>query len=501
MNDPANNAIETDPFPSMLSSRSEESQWDEELDTVVTRSIEPQLPTSTNCEPSIIDPSPWTLDTTFSALGPSDEQVSFMVSISPDNSKCDSYISTSPSRRFSKWREQRNMERQQQKQQQRPTSDAVYLAPAAAASSATNDAPTTPQRKHPPFLGESLFERLQSRAQPDAILANVRQSSDQSTSQSSSSHRDDHFNKNTAKHAAPHAPAVGATADGSLKSLNHQLDSDDCALLSRTALAQKRVKVLQLLIIGWVGLVFGWLATFFSGTLCHFATAHYKNNYQLELHFGLWKYTPVDAVVMGSDYCIGYTRLDNESIDVDNDAPRLARIFNLSALTLGTMSIIVLWLYLIVGCFRPSLWRYGVWASWLAAVCQLTSVIAFFSLESACHESNNCALGPGSCLALLSMLAWAMFGWEMLYNAPGSVSVCCGNERRNADDENEHNEDMPTNREVDGLMRSKPESQVSVNMSSLELSDFKKASKQYMDRFHSSRGSYCPPDIIDGEVV
>ena len=458
-------------------------------------------------------------------LGPSDEQSTFLVTAAGTSLVTDPSfpgsspltISTSPmavpttptnsspSRRFTQWKERRTQEKQSQQQakvakkhqkQHEPPSDELLETPYHPVSPMNMSPKSLQQRKQNPFLGESIYERLQSRAQPDAVLEE-RAPTDQE--------------------ALDTTKATISTETSLYSQHHHQLDSDDCALLSRTALAQKRVKVLQLLILGWLGLLFGWLATFFSGTLCSFATASYNNNHQLQLQFGLWKYTPVDSVVMGSDYCVGYSSLSSRNAYDDNsddDAPLLARLLNVAALSLGTLSLIVVWLYLIVGWFRSRLWLYGIWASWLSASCQLASVISFYAVTSACRSNSTCHLGLGASLALVSTLAWAVFGWEMLYNTPGPImmtgttnaSPCGGGSFYNdgTDDCTHHNANGMA-REEDGLMRDGgSDSQVVVvGMSSLELADLKKASKEYMERFHTPRGSYCPPDIdaVRAEVV
>ena len=505
-------------------SRSEESQWDEELTAAAADPNHPATTTHSNVpqtQGSSFDSTRWILDSMASPpLGPSDEQSTFLVtaagtsyldpaleahspltvSSSPMSVPTTS-TNNSPSRRFTQWKERRNQEKlmeqqaraakksQQQKQQRSSEEPLETPYHAASPTNMTN----SKQRTHNPFLGESLYERLQSRAQPDAVLE------DRATTASTTN--EDHD-------AALNTTNATASTETSLQSQHHQLDSDDCALLSRTALAQKRVKVLQLLILGWLGLVFGWLATFFSGTLCSFATTSYNNNYQLQLSLGLWKYSPVDSVVMGSDVCVGYSSLSNQNAyDDTDDAPRLARLLNIAALSLGTLSLVVVWLYLIVGWFRARQWLYGIWASWLAATCQLASVISFYTLTSACHSNSVCHLGSGASLALVSTLAWAVFGMEMLYNTPGpvivpSASPCGASLYNDTTDDCDHKAYAMT-REEDGLMRDTSDNQVVVGMSSLELSDLKKASKEYMERFHNSRGSYCPPDIdaVRGEVV
>lgn len=230
-----------------------------------------------------------------------------------------------------------------------------------------------------------------------------------------------------------------------------QQDGGDEAFLLNTALAKRRVRVTQLLIIGLVGLLVGWLGNFFVSTSCNYVSSGVdvsQNGVDFRLHFGLWKYSPVDSALNGYKYCYPY--------DSSDEAPIFARIANLLALLAGTYSQVVLWYYLIMGREVPTrFWKWAVYSAVIAGVLQLATLTVFAS--SVCHN-RHCTMGSGAILALVTAVSWFVFAFELHYNRPS--------------EEQQH--------------RGKGLS----SMDLVELADLQGASKEYWGRL---AGTYRPP--------
>jgi hypothetical protein len=268
------------------------------------------------------------------------------------------------------------------------------------------------------------------------------------------------FIERTRSRAVPDAP-FDTSINQKKKYLNGtvRMSGDTRAILMNTGLAHKRVRVVQLLIIGLVGLLLGWLGNFFVGSSCHFASVdvkvgQYSNSFPL--HFGLWKYSPADSALAGYTYCYPY------SGQHESDGPVVARVLNVSALMTGTYSLVVLWWYLISGRANGRFWRWAVRTAILAGVCQI-AVLLFF-VGSLCR-SSTCHFGPASFLAFITSVAWFILGFELHYN-------------------------MPTVEEAS------IKEDVAI-VANLEMTDLQVASREFIERaFRSSpRGQYLPPDI------
>jgi hypothetical protein len=234
-----------------------------------------------------------------------------------------------------------------------------------------------------------------------------------------------------------------------------RISKQDEALFLNTGLANKRVRVVQLLIIGLVALLLGWLGNFFVGTSCNFASVDVyvgQNSEVFSLHFGLWKYSPVDSAFNGYNYCYPYG--ENHK----TDAPIVPRISNLGALLVGTYSLIVLWWYLISGRVVERYWRWAERMAIIAGVLQLSTL--FFFVGRLCRRSK-CTFGPASVVALVTAVAWLGLAWELHYNMPVP------------DEKKEEPAPVVTN---------------------LEMADLQGASQEYYERF-SPRGQYQPPSI------
>ena len=233
-------------------------------------------------------------------------------------------------------------------------------------------------------------------------------------------------------------------------------DDDDEYNTKYSATAQKRVKAVQLLFVGVLGLMLAALGNFLIGTSCHYVSVPVQaGQYQesFPLHFGLWKYSPADSAMSGYSYCYPYNGSH------DDEAPVVSRIANIVALVLGTYTLVVLWFYLITGKANRTLWGLGVWTALLAAAAHMTTLYFFF--DTLC-QTRQCSWGPASFLTVGTSVAWIILAFELHYQGP-------------LNDKN------------------------ATNLDNLEMADLASASVDYMDRFSSTKPtvSYNPPNLED----
>lgn len=189
-------------------------------------------------------------------------------------------------------------------------------------------------------------------------------------------------------------------------------DGESSAYILSTALAKKRVRVVQLLLIGLVGLLLGLLGNFFVSTSCHFATVHIavgQTNEKFEFHFGLWKYSPIDSVFEGYPYCNKYDQ------NYSNEAPLIPRVSNIAALVCGLIAIGILWLYLIFGSTDRTRWKFAVRIAILAGLIQLSTLYFFYGTICTVYD---CDLGPGAYLSIWTAVVWFVLACEMHYHTP-----------------------------------------------------------------------------------
>lgn len=233
-------------------------------------------------------------------------------------------------------------------------------------------------------------------------------------------------------------------------------DAEDEYYTKNSATAQKRVRAVQLLFVGVLGLMLAAMGNFLIGTSCHYVNVpvqagQYEGSFAL--HFGLWKYSPADSAMSGYKYCYPY------SGSHDNEAPVVSRTANIVALALGTYSLVVLWWYLVTGKANRTLWTIGVWTALLAAAAQMTTLYFFF--DSLCQD-RDCSWGPASYLTIATSVAWVILAFEMYYQAPLTDKKAA-------------------------------------NLDNLEMADLASASVDYMDRFSSTVSkpevSYTPPTM------
>lgn len=222
-------------------------------------------------------------------------------------------------------------------------------------------------------------------------------------------------------------------------------------ILIEHSLAQKRVRVVQLMVVGIVGILFGGLGNFFVSNSCHFLSIPASSNSNdFILHFGIWKYSPVESSASGYPYCIQYGDPYPE--------PVASRLTNCLALACAVLSMIILWWYLIVGV--PISWSTGVASAAAAGGFQILTPI-FFIQSRLCRSFDKCAAGPSVILSCFIGVLWLIVAAELHYNRPAVF-----------EEEEERRSSIA---------------------SSLELADFQDASIQFWHRF------YRPPPMTTSE--
>lgn len=219
----------------------------------------------------------------------------------------------------------------------------------------------------------------------------------------------------TQSHADVDTPLAIQTSSSGEPPHMIRLNEDEEAMQFNTEVAQRRVKVVQLLTFGSIGLVFGLFGSFYVSSTCHFATATVsvaENQEPFQLRYGLWKYTPIDSAFQGYSYCYKY--------DGYGDSPLVARTAGILGMLLGIYSVSILWFYLIFGRASRLYWTWAVRLAFTTGV--LNFLTLSFFVGSVCRR-NSCALGPGAAVALGSTIAWCLLGYEMHYNRPTSKTI------------------------------------------------------------------------------
>ena len=360
-------------------------------------------------------------------------------------------------------------------------------------------------------IKESFLERMRSRADPDAITTIYSTSSPAASMVANGGAANVCFHTMNMNGRMLKMPIVlSSTSLSNLQQQQQQptasTDTDDAlyredeAFLINTGLAQKRVRVVQLMIIGLFGILMPWMGNVFVSSNCYFASIHvvvgaYGNVYPL--HFGLWNYSPVSSALNGYKYCYPYYHQSNSNDEeysmnqYPSDPPITSRICNSLALLAGTFSLIILWWYLISGRVRRRLWKGAVYTAFLAGGLQLATPITFF-FGLTCRN-NHCSVGPGTVLSVITAIAWMVFGAELHYHCP-----IINNHHENTDVESKTPRyDVRSSRQHSTAMSSSHRASV-VGVSQLEMSDFTSASQQYFNRFNPYRTTgtqYNPPEI------
>ena len=383
-------------------------------------------------------------------------------------------------------------------------------------------------------IKESFLERMRSRADPDAITTIYSTSSPTANTVAT--------NKVTTNGTIGGSVCMNSLngrmfkmpmvlSSSSLSNIQEQTSSTDTdealyredeAFLINTGLAQKRVRVVQLMIIGLFGILLPWMGNVFVSSNCHFASIHvvvgaYGNVYPL--HFGLWNYSPVSSALNGYKYCYPYYHSSNSNDDeysmnqYPSDPPITSRICNSLALLSGTYSLFILWWYLISGHVRRRLWKGAVHTAFCAGLLQLATPISFF-LGRTCRN-NHCSVGPGTVLSALTAVCWMVFGAELHYHCPiinnqNDNSQYTENAKFDSKTPRHGNtstwftrtgnyllwNDVRSSRQHSSTNATLHQPPV-VDVSQLEMSDFTSASQQYFNRFYPYRSDaqYNPPEI------
>jgi hypothetical protein len=266
-------------------------------------------------------------------------------------------------------------------------------------------------------FAESLMARTRSRAEPDAILS----------------------------------VSTSATERDSEKPNMIRIEKQDEHYIFNTTLARKRVHVVQLLAVGLLALLVAFLGSFWVQSSCHFVSASVEvgeNDQVFELHYGLWKYTPIDSAFRGYSYCYQY---DDE---YTGDAPMYSRWASCMALLGGAYSICVLWYYLIMGRGTRKMWMTASASAAVSGALQLCTLLIFAG--PVCRR-DECTLGPAGVLSVVASMVYFILAFEMYYNSP---MVACMDE-------------IPTS----------PTIEQPVNMmANLEMTDFEDGAKAYVRR-------------------
>jgi hypothetical protein len=187
----------------------------------------------------------------------------------------------------------------------------------------------------------------------------------------------------------------------------------------KTAVAKKRVRVVQLLAVGLLSFAAGILGSVWAQGSCNFVTAVVEfvqdddastSYYSEDLHYGLWEYSPDgETAAQGGAYCSPYGSKN------EGDIPIVPRVAGVVALVTGTLAIGVLWIYLIFGNAKISWWEFAIVSAVVAGVSQLSTLLFFAA--NVC-QSNECSFGPGAIISIVSSIAFFTLAFEMQYNMP-----------------------------------------------------------------------------------
>lgn len=235
-----------------------------------------------------------------------------------------------------------------------------------------------PEKKRSQFA-ESLMAKTRSRAEPSALLG---------------------------------VPSVDVSEYSSKPTMINVEAEVNERYIRNTAYARKRVGVVQLLMAGLLGI----LACFFGSlgiiSSCHFVSADVKvgeTDQVYNLHYGIWKYTPIGSAFQGYTYCDSYDK------EFTSAPPYISQGASIVALLAGSFANFVLWWYLISGQATRSSWYNAVRGAILSAMMHGTSLLIFVS--PVCKD-KECKLGPGGAMSLAASAASFILAFEMYYNSP-----------------------------------------------------------------------------------
>ncbi len=244
----------------------------------------------------------------------------------------------------------------------------------------SKDKPLSPRAKK---FAESILSRLQSRADPNALVNN--------------------------------SSAVESVEKPTPSMINvNEQEEGGFIRGTSTAIAKKRKKrgrIVQLLTIGLLSFLISFLGGILVLSSCFIVSGTVVGSYgqMYDLHFGLWKYTPVYSASGGYRYCTNY---DGDYI---NSAPWMGRLSSLIAMVGGGFSLGVLFLYLVLGRPVQNVWNIAVCTAVFSGVLQLSTLSVLFG--PICKEVE-CSLGPAGIISIVAGFFYFVLGFEMYYNTP-----------------------------------------------------------------------------------
>ena len=244
----------------------------------------------------------------------------------------------------------------------------------------SKDKPLSPRAKK---FAESILSRLQSRADPNALVNN--------------SSAIESIEKPTPSMINVNEQEEGGFVRG-----------------TSTAIAKKRKKrgrIVQLLTIGLLSFLISFLGGILVLSSCFIVSGTVVGTYgqMYDLHFGLWKYSPVESASRGYHYCTNY---DGDYI---NSAPWLGRSSSLIAMAGGAFSLGVLFFYLVLGRSVKNTWNIAVYTAIFSGILQLSTLSILFS--PICKEVE-CSLGPAGIISVVAGFFYFVLAFEMYYNTP-----------------------------------------------------------------------------------
>ncbi len=250
--------------------------------------------------------------------------------------------------------------------------------------------------QHRSHFAQSLMARTRSRADTSAVLSTTS------------------------------ASAAGDTVVSRATMIRIGEELDEKFIVS-TTIARKRVSVVQLLVVGLISLLVCLFGGVWIQSSCHYVSADVRvgdTHEVFNLHYGLWKYSPMGSAFQGYTYCDKYDK--NYTVS----PPYMPRIASFLASLGGTYAVCVLWLYLILGRGTRLHWNAAVRVSFLAGLLHGASLLIFIS--PICYE-KDCELGPAGIVSLVAVAANFVLSFEMYYNSPikswmDDVPSCPSNE-------------------------------------------------------------------------
>lgn len=239
-------------------------------------------------------------------------------------------------------------------------------------------------------LGRSLLARTRSRADVDMV--------------------DGMYVAPTLFRAYEENDYTGYSTDDSHATPISRTSSND--IIITTKVARKRTKVVQLLLFGIIGVLGGFFGSIYAQSTCAFIVAKVNvggDDNVFNLHFGMWKYSPIESVFKNYSFCNGY---DDEYA---NESPTIIRVLTFLSLLTGSFSMTVLWVYLIFGLTTEGYWNVAVIMLFISGCLQGSS---FYLFNGDLCSQNQCSFGPGAVVSLITTTIWFLLSYEMYYNAP-----------------------------------------------------------------------------------